>query len=299
MESPVLLIDAFNVLHLPEAHHHGRSLDLAALARLIGTSRYAGQRGVLVCDGGGDGSIELPKGGRGRVCRARCAGLEVLFSGPESTADDEIEGQLRRGGGHGVVVVSDDRRLRRAAKRVRSGSLPSGVFLAHLLLDEARRGERSGQGGPGSGGKGAGKPTPRFARDLPLDRYSVSHWMEEFGMSPNGLLERRAGKPTGRGGTVPRSKPGQGLAPPAPGAAAPDSEAAPKTPAGKETPAEKERSDTLASTPPPPLPDERVLRLESLTDDPVIREALEVWRGRLPLEDLDMARWLDQHRREK
>ena len=294
----MLLIDAFNVLHLPEAHLHGRSLDLAVLARLIGASRYAGQRTVLVCDGGGDGSIELPKGGGERACRARFAGLEIVFSGPEATADDEIEGLLRRGGGHGVVVVSDDRRLRRAARRVRSGALASGVFLAHLLLDEARQGERGGQSGPGGGGKGARKPIPRFARDLPLDRYSVAHWMAEFGMSPNSLLERCAGRPAGRGVAAPTPKPGQNLSGPEHEASVPARETAPETP-----PKAKETSRNLSSSSPSPplppsLPDERVLRLESLADDPVIREALDAWQGHLTLEDLDMARWLDQHRGE-
>ena len=31
----------------------------------------------------------------------------------------------------------------------------------------------------------------------------------------------------------------------------------------------------------------------SLMDDPVIREALEEWRDRLSVDDLDMSRWLD------
>lgn len=259
----MLLIDAFNVLHLPEAVQHGRAIDLAGLVGLIGSARYAGQRVILVCDGGGDGSITPPRGRRGRV---RVAGVEVVFSGPDRSADDEIEARLLRGGGHGVVVVSDDRRLRRAAARVRSRSLASGAFLAHLLSDERRP-----------------RSVPRFARETPLDRYSVAHWMEAFGLSPEGLLDRRAGRAErGAGGTetVPAS--------PTPSEAGewavpiPDAQrgVAGGTGGGPEAGA---------------VPDERVLRMERLADDPVIREALKAWRGRLTLDDLDMARWLSEH----
>lgn len=253
----MLLIDAFNVLHLPQAVAAGRSLELADLAALIGTSRYAGRAAVLVCDGAGDGSIETPRGKRGRV---RLYGIEVVFSGPGSSADDEIEARLKRGGGHGVTVVSDDRRLRRAASRVRAKSLASSTFLAHLLIPLGH--DR--------------KPrVPEFARQTPLDRYAIAHWMAEFGLTPGDLLERRGGaggrgegkarrpvpspnhgKPCGSGGAVPR--------PPGPG-----------------------------------LPAEPVLPACDLEDDPVIRGALEEWRGRLSVEDLDMARWLGEQGRQR
>ncbi|VAX41717.1 hypothetical protein MNBD_PLANCTO03-629 [hydrothermal vent metagenome] len=291
----MLLIDAFNVLHLPEAHLHGRSLDLATLAHLLGASRYARQRAVLVCDGWGDGAIELPKGARGGsrgATRVRFAGLEVLFSGPDSTADDEIERLLRSGGGHGVVVVSDDRRLKRAARRAGSGSLASGIFLAHLLLDEGRRGERGA--GEGKGGKGSAKPVPRFARDLPLDRYSIAHWMREFGLTANELLEKRVGKPAGRSVPPPTPTP---TPTPTPKAEASKPAGKPNAKEACNTPILPQPSDSPRSGElPASLPDARVLRLEELAHDPVIREALDAWHGRLTLEDLDMARWLDAHR---
>ncbi|MFG0260011.1 MAG: NYN domain-containing protein, partial [Phycisphaerales bacterium JB041] len=135
----MLLIDAFNVLHLPEAVAVGRALTAADLVSLIGTSRYAGQSVVLVCDGAGDGSIDVPKGKRWKV---RLSGVEVVFSGPDATADDEIEQRLRLGGGGGITVISDDRRLRRAASRVRARSLGSGAFLAHLLEPGGRTKKR-------------------------------------------------------------------------------------------------------------------------------------------------------------
>lgn len=245
----MLLIDAYNVLHLPQAVHDGRAIDLPAFAGLIRAGRYAPRRAVLVCDGTGGRTSGRPGPG-GAVT---LAGVEVVFSGAARTADDEIEARLARAGGHGVVVVSDDRRLRRAAHRAGAKTLASAVFLAHLLADHDRP---------------RANPPPHFVRDIPLDRYSVAHWMGQFGLSPNGLLDRRAGKaeaPAPAGVRPPPLEPAPSLAP----------EPRPKPPA-------------------PPIPDERVLRMESLSDDPVIREALEAWKGRLTLDDLDMARWLGE-----
>ena len=251
----MLLIDAFNVLHLPEAVAVGRSLTVADLVSLLGTSRYAGQAAVLVCDGGGDGSVESPKGKRGRV---RLSGVEVVFSGPDSTADDEIEDRLRLGGGSGMTVVSDDRRLRRAASRVRARSLGSGTFLSHLL----EPGERSKK-----------RPVPDFARDIPLDKYSMAHWMKEFGLTPGDLLERG-----GDAAVAPRPpKRAERAAPPARPDPAPK-RAAPEAGLGAAKP---------------------VLPEQDLEEDPVILAALREWRGRLRLEDLDMARWLEERGREK
>lgn len=248
----MLLIDAFNILHLPGAVRDGHAIGLADLASLLGTSRYTGQRAILVCDGAGPDPAARGKSRRGR---ARIAGAELVFSGRDSTADDEIEALLRRAGGHGVTVVSDDRRLRRAASRAGARSLGSERFLAHLLADHA---------------KPKAKPAPRFSRDIPLDRYSVAHWMQTFGISPNGLLDRRAGK---------APPPGERRRPPGPGPAEPRAS----------------RQPDNAPQEAPPIPDERVLRMESLAEDPVIREALEDWEGRLSLDDLDMARWLSEH----
>ncbi len=253
----MLLIDAFNVLHLPQAVVVGRSLELADLASLIGTSRYAGQAAVLVCDGSGDGSIEAPRGKRARV---RLAGVEVLFSGPGRSADDEIEARLRRGGGHGMIVVSDDRRLRRAASRVRAKSMASGVFLSHLLVSPGRDKKRA---------------VPEFARDTPLDRYSIAHWMQEFGLTPGDLLERRgeAAKP-GKAKSRPRGKvSGPGIS------------------GGKPRPEEVPRRAKLPENP--------VLPACELEDDPVIRAALEEWRGKLRVEDLDMGQWLEERGRQR
>lgn len=258
----MLLIDAFNVLHLPQAVVAGRSLVVADLAGLIGTSRYAGESAVLVCDGSGDGSVPAPPGKRGR---ARVSGVEVVFSGPGGSADDEIEARLRRGGGHGMTVVSDDRRLRRAASRVRAKRLGSGVFLAHLLKPGGQTGKR---------------PVPAFVRDIPLDRYAVAHWMEAFGLTPGDLLARGGSAASG-GQDRERGE----------GRSKPRSEGKPDS--GGFT----VRYGSGANARKGALPAEPVLPDQDLEDDPVIRAALEEWGGRLRVEDLDMARWLEDRGR--
>lgn len=243
----MLLVDAYNVLHHPEAHALGPSPSLAGLAALIGRSRYAGRRTLLVCDGMPPPGFGAPARAGGGA-KARLGGVELVFSGRVRSADDELEDRLRALGGAGVALVSDDRRLRRAAARARAKAMPSSTFLSHLRSDaEARR-----------------QPLPRFVRDIPLDRYSVAHWAREFGVPaphPPGVGEPR--------GPAPASAPAPA------GAGEPAHAPAP----GSEADADR-------------LPDERVLRLESLADDPVIREALAAWRGRLRIEDLDMEAWL-------
>ena len=95
----------------------------------------------------------------------------------------------------------------------------------------------------------------------------VEGWVEEFGIDPGAFPVEPwpeesggAGFPPagGGGGELPGASAGRMPAPPAP----------PGT-----------------MRPPPGEP-------EDLSSDPTIREALEEWRGRLSLDDLDMRRWL-------
>lgn len=255
----MLLIDAYNVLHLPEAQRLGQGLGLEGLCDLIRTSRFGGQRVLLVCDGvppAGLGRGAAPGDARGGPStRRRAGGVELIFSGPDRSADDELEDRLRAGGGAGVTVVSDDRRVRRAASRAKATSLGSGAFLSRLVADRERAGRRA---------------LPSFARDIPLDRYSTAHWMREFGLSapdPGGIRDR-AGRDVGGGVRWAGRK-------------------------DEERGVQSAPAPTPRPEPPPPqLPDERVLRLDELAADPLIREALEAWKGRLRLEDLDMQHWL-------
>ena len=154
----MLVVDVYNVLHVtgvlpPEI----AGPDAPALARLVARSRYRGRGAVLVCDGTpkpgerGDpdwgGGIRLVHAGRGRDADGL---IERLIS--EHTAPRRL------------LVVSDDRRLRTAARRRRAGWLGSAAFLGHLAEDAT-----SSRGAPGPEKPG------------PLDPEETDAWLREFG----------------------------------------------------------------------------------------------------------------------
>ncbi|HZW10747.1 MAG TPA: hypothetical protein VFF69_12655 [Phycisphaerales bacterium] len=252
----MLLIDTYNVLHLPEAQLQGGELSIEDLCALIGASRYAGGRILLVCDGSPPARLRVPPRASAGALRFRIAGADVIFAGRGRSADDEIEDRLRASRGSGVVLVSDDRRLTRAASRSRARSLGSATFLAHLLVDREGRGRTL---------------RPRFSKDIPLDAYSVEHWRREFGLAPADPARAARRPPERKAGPAGTSRAEHG------GPAQPrERSQAPAPEAGRQ---------------PRPGSDPR---LEALLSDPLIREALEAWNGRLRVEDLDMRRWLGE-----
>jgi predicted RNA-binding protein with PIN domain len=269
----VLIIDAYNVLHTrgvlpPDLAGPG----VPELVRLIGQSRYARRSVSVVCDGTGAGSSGV-----------RMGDVRIVFAGRHQEADDVIEAMIRRfTHGRSLVVVSSDRRLRRAARRHGAVSLASAAFLAELAEDWGR----------GPSAKRGGVSPVALRVGPPLDPYSVEAWMREFGVEPpaverdalggEGAEIRQSGRRTDE--KKQQTKP----APPAFG----DRLEVPAI----EPPAERvERVDV-------PLSGEAVrasaeagddqggIREEDL--DPVLRAALEEWRDRLTLDDLDMRRWL-------
>ncbi|MDX9910458.1 MAG: hypothetical protein RBS39_01365 [Phycisphaerales bacterium] len=186
----MLVVDAWNVLGVVGVlPRHLAGLDLDSLTCLIRRSRYAGRSLLLVCDGfppeqGGLGSErglgvgEVP--GVGRGMRLERGHAVWAFSGANREADDVIEGLLSaRSDARRMLVVSSDRRVRAAAGRAGAESIDSAGFLRQLVFDEQRRGAEA---------------LPEFATQVPLDRYSIAHWMSYFGVDYNGLLTVRMGQ---------------------------------------------------------------------------------------------------------
>jgi hypothetical protein len=185
----VVIVDAYNVLHTTGVLPPDLAgLEVDGLAHLIADSRHARDRVVLVCDGTGGGrtahspSRHAGPGGRGAMSRGATgtphqgSAVHILYAGPGREADAAMETIIDRegrSGGRGggnkrrMLVVSSDRRLRTAARRVRARWISSEGFLAQLAAD-ARAGRRKHRG-----------PSPRQA--VPLDAYSVAEWMREFG----------------------------------------------------------------------------------------------------------------------
>ncbi|MFO0834814.1 MAG: NYN domain-containing protein [Phycisphaerales bacterium] len=263
----MLLIDTYNVLHTPGVLPLGLAgLDVDGLCRLVTASRYASREITLVCDGHGKDT--------------RRGTMHVVFAADSGDADSWIESRLAHDSApRRILVVSSDRRIRRAADKAGAAVLSSATFLAQLAIDLDRK---------------RPKPRPRFATDLPLDALSVAYWAGQFGLSREEMTrldeESHAITPGGRERGTDEAPRKADVKARESGAGNGDSGKAkaggvPKSPAaGSETRA----APALGAGLPPPAFDAK-----ALADDPVIRSALEHWSGRLSLDDLDMSRWID------
>ena len=279
----MLIVDAFNVLHTtgvlpPSIADPG----VPGLIRLIGGSRYAARDLTLVCDGGAGTACSGV-----RMDRAR-----VLYSGNDREADDLIEGLIDRyHRGNPLVVVSSDARLRRAARRRRCGRIPSETFLKHLANDAIRP---------------TARPDPATLRaQVPLDPYSVDGWLQEFGLPP---AERPRHTPAPLSEAAPPKS--DNTRPPRPKKHTTAPRPAPRSSIGEplrldlqtDRPAINphgaepvSRRVALPETHPAPSPTPPGTPSPPETGrvaiDPLLLEALEEWRDRLTIDDLDMQRW--------
>lgn len=171
----MLVVDTFNVLHVsgvlpPEL----AGIEVPELVGLVAESRYGSQAATFVCDGARPGT------GHTGPSAYQLGHAKVLYTGAGRDADGEIEKLLELTSfASRMLVVSSDQRLRRAAKRRRATNLRSERFLEHLAEDH-------GKGPIGT------DPLPSFVHEIPLDRYSVAHWMTEFGLGSPDFKERDA-----------------------------------------------------------------------------------------------------------
>ncbi len=273
----MLIVDAYNVLHadgvLPP---HLEGGGVPGLIRLLAASRYARRRITLVCDGGASGS-------RSGV---RIDGVYVLYSGHEAEADDLIETLIEKyHRGNPLDVVSTDRRLRKAARRVGAGSIRSEDFLARLAEDEARPKLLSGNA---------------LRKQVPLDAYSVRAWCREFGV-PEAEPETTetpvapADSPTRAAPPAKpvRTKPPRRRAGPAASLGHSLGITLPDPPAARPVAEPVPVPDPIPESPPKSAPASAEPAPASLDEiDPLVLRALEEWRGRLDLDDLDMRRWM-------
>lgn len=246
----MLLLDAYNILHARAAlPPRLAGVEVPGLVHLIGRSRYAGRPVRIVCDGRRpptDRAAALRSGEE----RVTLGPAEIWYAGEGRDADGLIERILREdSAARRMLVVSSDRRLQRAASRARADFLASETFLRQLAQDETARREL---------------PLPEFATAIPLDSYSVGHWIREFGVGEDWLGIRSADGE--------ESRPTAGSAPRIP---APASQEAVPQP--------------LRPEPPKALPAQAAGPPEA---SGWVREALRLWGDRLHLDDLDMRKWL-------
>lgn len=168
----MLLIDAYNVLWLGNAAEpHGPDLTASGLLRMTAHSRHRRRHIRLVCDGApptGEGVPSPLYGDRAMILRLGPG--EIVYSGRSGSADDVIECIIRdHAAPRELLVVSSDRRVKRAAGRRRARTMTSEMFLAQILADRTR----------------APLPAlPAFIQEIPLSAHAVDLWRREFGLSP-------------------------------------------------------------------------------------------------------------------
>ena len=149
-----LIIDAYNLLHcthiLPDRY---ALVGVTGLARLLLDSRYARQRIVIVCDGTPPrGHLDVP-------------GVQIIFSGPGREADAVIERLVAEDSApRQLTVVSNDRRVQRAARKRRGQALACETFLRQIT-DDVRDSDRD-------------HPEPDRG---PLEPDETAAWLAEFG----------------------------------------------------------------------------------------------------------------------
>ncbi len=164
-----ILIDCYNVLHA-EKPASLAGLGEASLCGLLAVSPWARGGVTVVCDG-------LPK--PHSPSRDEVGAVELIFSGPGRSADDVIIQLIDKDSApRRLTVVSNDRTIRKAARRRRARDISSEAFLEKLA-------RASRQGG---GGGATGKPASG-----PLTDEHVDRWLDFFGIPPEGAADDPAG----------------------------------------------------------------------------------------------------------
>ena len=167
-----LIIDTYNVLHvtgvLPGELAVGQPEELA---RLIESSRFAGEAVWLICDG-------VPRGA------SRVGRIVIEGAGPRRKADDHIlEIVAKSSAPRRLMVVTSDREIRSKARARGAECVKSEEFLA-MLAEDARRARPRRKTGP----------DPR--RSVPLNEREVAGWMTLFEITAElAELEGSAGLP--------------------------------------------------------------------------------------------------------
>ena len=157
----MLLVDCYNLLHapMPEAL---AGLEEVRLCRLLACSQYRRRPMVVVCDG-----VVKPQG----PVESPVAEVELIYAGSERSADDLIISEIDRySAPRYLTVVSNDRQIRKAARRRRAKLCSCQQMIHHLvqIMSCAAPSEH------------AHKPIGEELSDDEAHR-----WAKEFGLDPH------------------------------------------------------------------------------------------------------------------
>lgn len=280
----MLVVDTYNVLQttavLPT---HLAGIELDGLARLLSASRYARGRRILVCDGRPHSAALVSRAGRPiereRGGRIVLHGSEVLFAGHGNEADAVIERLLETDSAPArMIVVSSDRRVRRAAGRRGAKVLGSPELLHQLALDHDRPPKEA---------------DPAWADEIPLDGPSIDIWMRFMGVSDGLVMQAEAEAQRER---LPERATVEQVQAEPEGAEATKKAGRAGDRSGGRSQGEKRGEEKRAREAPATTPSSQPTL--GITDPELLR-LLRTWPGGSGIDpaDLDMARWLARETR--
>lgn len=128
-----IIIDGHNLLHaIHKAEEDSESITEVQLCRIVGRFlKLTRQTGELVFDGTGP----RDKSGFDNI-----SNLEVIFAGIGTDADTVIEKKIKASTApKSLMIVSSDRRLRKAAQARKATSVKSEMFLNNLQKQLSRK----------------------------------------------------------------------------------------------------------------------------------------------------------------
>ena len=165
----MLIIDAYNVLYLPMPPSLA-GLDADSLCTSLTQSVYRNHKVLVVCDGRPAPHIAETDW---LNPHSNSKGISLLYSGTSRSADSLIISLVEASDSpRKITVVTNDREIKREAKRRRASLLSSEAFIKRLANSISHR-----------------QPITRAPKpDLsPVPDEQVRGWLEEFGLTPQDL----------------------------------------------------------------------------------------------------------------
>jgi predicted RNA-binding protein with PIN domain len=156
----MIIIDGHNLLRsIQKSFEDFELITSIHLCRLVDVYlKLVDEAGCIVFDGIGPPDKEIFEN-MGR--------LEVIFSGRNSDADRVIEDKITANTApRRLVVVSNDRRLRIAARRRRATSLKTEAFWQSVLVETSRK----------------RRPTEPRAKREGISESETEQWLRRFGL---------------------------------------------------------------------------------------------------------------------
>ena len=184
-----LILDAYNVLHASHVLPGKWSdVDAAGLCRMIDRAGVKGGRASVVCDGTPNPDLikRLPEPRRsGPEMHYTLGAVELIYAGGGKDADSLIEQMVEdERDPRNLIVISNDRRVQRAARRRGATPMGSEPFLRRLA-DALRTPTAPADAKPTTEPDAEGW-IRKFGLDKPGDQpeeleSETKHWLREFG----------------------------------------------------------------------------------------------------------------------